>query len=41
MDSVYRKVEYDLSYIQGWNLLKDLKILCITIVVVITGRGAC
>ena len=32
---------YDLSYIRDWNLLKDLKIILSTVVVVFTGRGAC
>lgn len=40
-DAVHQKVEYDLAYIRGWNLLKDVKVLLATVVVVITGRGAC
>ena len=41
VDDVYRKVYYDLTYIRGWNLVKDLKILFATILVVSNGRGAC
>ncbi len=40
VDAVHQKIKYDLAYIRDWNLLKDLKVLCATIVVVITGRGA-
>jgi lipopolysaccharide/colanic/teichoic acid biosynthesis glycosyltransferase len=40
VDAVHQKVKYDLAYISDWNLLKDLKVLCATIIVVITGRGA-
>ena len=41
VDHVRQKVHYDLSYIRDWNLLKDLKIILSTVVVVFTGRGAC
>ena len=41
VDAVRQKVEYDLAYIRGWSLLTDLKVLCATVVVVVTGRGAC
>jgi len=40
IDGVHQKIDYDLSYIRGWSLIKDLKILLATIVVVVTGRGA-
>ena len=39
--SVRRKLECDLTYIDNWSFLLDLKILCRTVIVVITGRGAC
>jgi len=38
--SVVRKVHYDLQYIQNWGFWQDIKILCRTVLVVITGRGA-
>jgi len=41
IESVHRKINYDLSYIKGWNVSRDLRILASTIIVVITGRGAC
>jgi lipopolysaccharide/colanic/teichoic acid biosynthesis glycosyltransferase len=41
VESVHRKITYDLKYIRGWNIIKDLRILCATVIVVITGRGAC
>ncbi len=41
VNSVARKVELDLEYIGNWSLWLDLKILCKTLVVVVTGRGAC
>jgi len=41
VDDVHHKVRYDLSYIRNWNLLKDLKIIFSTVMVMITGRGAC
>jgi lipopolysaccharide/colanic/teichoic acid biosynthesis glycosyltransferase len=41
VEAVHQKVKYDLAYIRGWNLLKDLKVLYATVIVVITGRGAC
>lgn len=39
--SVNRKVQYDLQYIRSWSVLSDLRILAKTVVVVITGKGAC
>jgi lipopolysaccharide/colanic/teichoic acid biosynthesis glycosyltransferase len=41
LDSVVRKVRFDLKYIGEWSLWVDLKILCRTVLVVLTGRGAC
>jgi lipopolysaccharide/colanic/teichoic acid biosynthesis glycosyltransferase len=41
VESVCRKISHDLSYIRGWNIMKDLRILYLTVIVVITGRGAC
>lgn len=40
VDSVVLKVEHDLKYIREWSLWNDFKILCRTVIVVITGRGA-
>ena len=34
-------LQLDLEYIEGWSLGLDLQILCKTVVVVLTGRGAC
>ena len=39
--SVAEKVKFDLQYIRGWSLLSDVRILLKTVVVVITGKGAC
>jgi lipopolysaccharide/colanic/teichoic acid biosynthesis glycosyltransferase len=39
--SVTRKVQYDLQYIRTWSVFSDLRILAKTVVVVITGKGAC
>ncbi|HVP06711.1 MAG TPA: sugar transferase [Candidatus Acidoferrum sp.] len=41
LESVYRKVRYDLQYIRQWTLWSDVKIIARTVVVVITGKGAC
>ena len=41
LESVARKVSFDLQYIREWSLWQDFKILCRTLVVVVTGRGAC
>jgi lipopolysaccharide/colanic/teichoic acid biosynthesis glycosyltransferase len=41
LQSVVNKVEQDLSYIRKWSIWSDVKILMQTVVVVITGRGAC
>jgi lipopolysaccharide/colanic/teichoic acid biosynthesis glycosyltransferase len=39
--SVAEKVKFDLTYIRGWSLWADIRILLKTVVVVVTGRGAC
>ena len=39
--SVAEKVRCDLKYIRGWSIWSDVRILLKTVVVVITGRGAC
>ena len=39
-DSVHRKVEYDLHYINRWNPFLDFRILLRTVHVVFSGRGA-
>ena len=39
--SVVEKVRFDLKYIRGWTVWTDVRILLKTVVVVITGRGAC
>lgn len=41
IDSVTVKVKNDIAYIRNWSILTDIKILMKTVVVVITGRGAC
>ncbi|MCJ7508606.1 MAG: sugar transferase [candidate division Zixibacteria bacterium] len=40
LDDVRVKIVYDLDYIRNWSILKDLKILAQTVVVMLTGRGA-
>jgi lipopolysaccharide/colanic/teichoic acid biosynthesis glycosyltransferase len=40
-ESVRIKLGYDLEYVNRWSLWLDLKILCRTVIVVLTGRGAC
>ncbi len=40
VDSVHKKISYDLTYIRYWNIWTDLRILVATILVVLTGRGA-
>ncbi|MDH3891476.1 MAG: sugar transferase [candidate division Zixibacteria bacterium] len=40
-EDVHEKLRYDLKYINTWSLWLDFKILCRTVVVVLTGRGAC
>jgi lipopolysaccharide/colanic/teichoic acid biosynthesis glycosyltransferase len=39
--SVAEKVRFDLKYIRGWTVWTDVRILLKTVVVVLTGRGAC
>jgi lipopolysaccharide/colanic/teichoic acid biosynthesis glycosyltransferase len=39
--SVVKKVRYDIEYIRTWSVLADVKILLKTVVVVLTGKGAC
>lgn len=39
--SVIEKVGFDLQYIRNWSLLADLRIILKTVLVVVTGRGAC
>jgi lipopolysaccharide/colanic/teichoic acid biosynthesis glycosyltransferase len=41
IDSVTNKVKSDITYIHTWSVWSDIKILMKTVVVVITGRGAC
>lgn len=41
LESVVEKVKNDVEYIRNWNLRSDLKILLKTVLVVITGKGAC
>lgn len=40
VDSVRKKVQYDLEYIKDWSITKDFKILLKTAIVVLTGFGA-
>lgn len=39
--SVKEKVRFDLKYIRGWSIWTDVRILLKTVVVVVTGKGAC
>lgn len=39
--SVAEKVRFDLTYIRGWSIWSDVRILAKTVVVVLTGKGAC
>ena len=41
LQSVSRKVQYDLQYIRHWSILYDLRIMARTVLVVLTGKGAC
>ncbi len=41
VESVMAKVRSDVDYIRTWNVWSDIKILMKTVVVVITGKGAC
>jgi len=40
LESVRRKVNYDVEYIDNWTPWMDFKILCKTVIVVLTGKGA-
>jgi lipopolysaccharide/colanic/teichoic acid biosynthesis glycosyltransferase len=40
-EEVLEKLRWDLKYIENRSLWLDIKILCRTVVVVLTGRGAC
>ncbi len=40
ISSVRAKVRQDLSYIDNWTVVQDLKIMMKTVIVVITGKGA-
>ncbi len=39
--TVAEKVRFDLKYIRSWSVWTDVRILLKTVVVVLTGRGAC
>ena len=39
--SVKEKVRFDLTYIKGWSIWTDVRIMLKTVVVVVTGKGAC
>jgi len=41
LESVVEKVKNDVEYIRNWNIWSDFKILLKTVLVVITGKGAC
>jgi len=41
IDSVITKVKHDVNYIRNWSIWSDMKILARTVLVVITGKGAC
>ncbi len=41
VETVTKKVQLDLEYIRNWSIWADVKILLKTVVVVITGKGAC
>ena len=40
LDSFRRKVEFDIHYLRNWSIWTDVKILCSTVYVVISGKGA-
>jgi len=40
VDKMERRVQYDISYVENWSLLFDLRILALTCVALITGRNA-
>ena len=39
LEDVNTKVDYDLKYIREWNLIKDIKIILKTVIVVVTAKG--
>ena len=39
--SVHDKVRFDIKYISSWSIWTDMRILLKTVVVVVTGKGAC
>nr|MBN2276306.1 sugar transferase [candidate division Zixibacteria bacterium] len=41
IESVITKVKHDVNYIRNWSIRSDLKILARTVLVVLTGKGAC
>jgi len=41
IESVVDKVKHDVKYIRNWSIWSDMKILARTVIVVLTGRGAC
>ncbi|SYZ73659.1 hypothetical protein TRIP_C30096 [Candidatus Zixiibacteriota bacterium] len=41
VESVMVKVRHDITYIRTWTIFSDLRILMKTVLVVITGKGAC
>jgi lipopolysaccharide/colanic/teichoic acid biosynthesis glycosyltransferase len=40
-EDVKLKVNHDLNYIQEWSIVEDFRILLKTVLVVVTGKGAC
>ncbi len=41
LETVADKISFDIKYIRNWSIFSDMKILLKTVVVVLTGRGAC
>jgi len=39
--TVAEKVKYDLEYIDNWTIWSDIRIMFKTVIVVLTGKGAC
>jgi len=39
IEDVNKKIDYDLKYIREWNLIKDIKIIFKTVIVVVTAKG--
>jgi Undecaprenyl-phosphate glucose phosphotransferase len=40
IDKMARRVEHDLHYIENWSLWLDIKILCLTLITVVSGENA-